>query len=75
MKSKHLKKEDLDAEIKCCPFCGSDNVSLENTWIPSYWVECCDCSARAESDAGYDSSDEGHRDAALNAIEKWNSRV
>lgn len=37
--------------LKPCPFCGGSNVDLANTWTPSFWIECDDCSAQVHGDS------------------------
>ncbi|MBC8719260.1 Lar family restriction alleviation protein [Ochrobactrum sp. Marseille-Q0166] len=37
--------------LKPCPFCGGTNVDVSNTWTPSFWVECDDCSAQVHGES------------------------
>ncbi|WP_273794610.1 hypothetical protein [Brucella intermedia] len=37
--------------LDVCPFCGGNDVDLANTWTPSFWVECEDCSAQVHGEA------------------------
>lgn len=62
-------------ELKPCPFCGSTNLELLNTWTAVYWVECkcgVEVTGRAYPDPD---SLEDHELAAKSAIERWNRRV
>jgi Lar family restriction alleviation protein len=50
--------------IKCCPFCGSDEVEVCRTNKNAYWIRCGECGADAES----------HR-TRKRAINNWNRRI
>ena len=34
-------------ELLPCPFCGSEDVELQNTHTASFWVKCNQCEAEA----------------------------
>lgn len=36
---------------KPCPFCGSNDVVLNNTHTASFWCECTDCSATVHGES------------------------
>ena len=38
----HVALEPKD-EVNPCPFCGSRQIEIVNTWTPSYWAECQIC--------------------------------
>lgn len=40
----------MSEELKCCPFCGSDEVDVVRTHHDACWIECAECGAEAESD-------------------------
>lgn len=70
---------DLDLTLLPCPFCGSSAVELSNTWTASYHVECEDCGAEGPSStrrttARGNRSPKVHREAALEAAERWQTR-
>lgn len=52
----------MSEELKPCPFCGGNNLSVEG--ITFYWVECIDCNA---SISGHETEEQ--------AIEAWNRRA
>jgi Lar family restriction alleviation protein len=54
----------MTENIKCCPFCGADEVLICRTNPNACWIECADCGATAASS----STREG-------AIDNWNDRV
>ena len=35
--------------LKCCPFCGADEVVVCRTNPDACWIECAECGATAES--------------------------
>jgi len=75
-----------DLALDSCPFCGSNNLTVENTHTPFYNVTCEDCGAdgpdgvpnpdydgkriRSKVLCGY-----LHQDAFANAIALWNDRI
>ena len=56
------EEKTMNEELKPCPFCGGNNLSVEG--ITFYWVECTDCNA---SIAGNETKEE--------AVEAWNRRA
>lgn len=61
--------------VEACPFCGGDNITLNNTWTASYWVECSDCGAEMHTQSSGDYNNKGHhlREAKA-ALDAWNTR-
>ena len=67
-----------------CPFCGSSNQEIQNTWTAGYWIECeCEVQvhgAYATELDGFDHvgevdfSESAHTAAAKDALNKWNTR-
>lgn len=63
-----------------CPFCGSANLELGNTWTACYWIMCDDCTAEVHGEPFGEDDGKGHyrvrahRKAKASAIEKWNTR-
>ena len=53
----------MSEKIKCCPFCGSDQVEIARANEKACWVECFLCSARSKSAASREK-----------AIANWNRR-
>lgn len=53
-----------EIELKPCPFCGSDDVTWFYGLEDEHYVECLDCSAKAESYSGLE-----------DAIAGWNARA
>lgn len=67
--------------LEPCPFCGGNSIELQNTWTPSYWLECQDCEARASSRGHWNEQEdpqgtdpESHELAKAAAIAAWNRR-
>lgn len=72
--------------LASCPFCGSGNIEVANTWTPSYWGECLDCHAQGApsgilpaEEAAYKITG-GYSPSALkrgraDAIAAWNRRM
>lgn len=71
----HVKLEAQD-KLLPCPFCGSEDLELNNTHTACYWVECSQCGAEVSGTAIYSDSDkpEDHLEAAKSAISAWNRR-
>ena len=64
------------APIAPCPFCRGYKIELQNTWTPSYWLECQKCEAQVgDQKNGRADNKTGHTLSALNAIEAWNKRA
>jgi len=53
----------LASEIKPCPFCGSDEIEIEQTHPEAIWFRCSNC--------GAETSAADHVDKALSI---WNQR-
>jgi len=76
-----ITAKDIRVKLLPCPFCGSSDVELANTWTPSYWVECNVCEARAgcaheKFKSNADAFDKKrHRKAAKASAVAWNSRA
>lgn len=51
----------IEAELKPCPFCGSEKVSAYHNNKICQTVECLDCGARM--------------DEVPDAVERWNTRT
>jgi len=67
--------EEEKQGLKQCPFCGSTNLELLNTWTACYWIECpCGVEVTGESYPMPHSLID-HELAKQSAIEKWNHRV
>lgn len=75
----NLKIEPGD-DVLPCPFCGSENVELNNSWTASYWVECLECEGRAHGKAfGTDCTPKEltlrhNKLAKASALAAWNRR-
>lgn len=71
-----IKLSLLEEEVLLpCPFCGSSNVELVNTWTACYWLEC-ECGAQIDGESfPNDYSLADHEKSKRSAIEKWNRRV
>lgn len=74
----HVALDNHDA-IEPCPFCGSVEVELANTWTPSYWVECKGCGAEVHPHGpswkkGDDTKPAKHLASARRAMKAWNRR-
>jgi len=68
-------------QLTQCPFCGGDDIELENTHTPSYWMECQNPDCQAQVHGAYGSQLEGkisemkrHRYSAESALLRWNTR-
>lgn len=73
-----------DPDLRPCPFCGSKNLTVDNTHTPFYTAQCLDC--ETEGPRAYGIGDRWHRrmsrkavtalhqQAFLAAIEMWNVR-
>jgi len=75
----NLSSKDIKADIAFCPFCGG-SAELQNTWTPSYWVECIDCEAQVhDPDSAWVRCDaemkSKHTASAKRAVKAWNKRV
>lgn len=55
---------EIEIELKPCPFCGSDDVVFGAGLEDEYYVECWDCSAKVESCNGME-----------DAVAGWNARA
>jgi Lar family restriction alleviation protein len=71
---------DPEDKLMPCPFCGNNQVTIENTHSPCYWVEC-ECGAEMHSggvkwktEAGKNNMS-NHRKAKQMAIDAWNQRA
>jgi Lar family restriction alleviation protein len=54
----------LEELIKKCPNCGSDDISVRETLIGTYWVHCYDCGVAGRTGASKDE-----------AIYNWNEGI
>lgn len=62
--------------VEPCPFCGSDDVKLVNTWTASYWMACQDCGAEMHTGtAGDHDNRKHHLREAHRALDAWNCRA
>lgn len=69
--------------LKPCPFCGGEDLRLENTHSAMYWVLCVSCNTQKFDDeiedAGKAQSEaeliQAHEEAMRMAAEGWNQRV
>lgn len=74
----HLETGD---RVEPCPFCGSTDIELANTWTPSYWIECNGCGAemhpvnRKPWGRGDDTKPAKHLASARAALKAWNERA
>ena len=70
-------KDIKTEELLNCPFCGSSQISIGNTWTISYWVECENCYGRAEDleGEGRDGKLQEHKDSIARAVMAWNRRA
>lgn len=69
-----LEREPSDV-LKPCPFCGSEDMTIENTWTACYWIECvCGVEVTGNSYPN-DRSLKDHQKSKKSAIDKWNKRV
>lgn len=83
-KTNHLSAhgESTDEELKPCPFCGGENILVENTHTPSYRARCDECGAEGPEEAAYCNrpaptrkiGEDLHRRAFKAAVEAWNFR-
>ena len=69
----------MKTELKPCPFCGSDNVSIQDMSDGGFCVECqdCPCVLGDISWGGYhigEGANEGEFSTPEEATEKWNTR-
>jgi Lar family restriction alleviation protein len=72
----HLELEPTDL-VSPCPFCGSKDIELQNTWTASYWIMCQSCGARV-SDPGMERNPElyaDHQASKAAALTAWNTRI
>ena len=53
----------MNEAIKCCPFCGSQEVHFCRSNPDACWIKCASCDAETDSDTDRNG-----------AIEKWNRR-
>lgn len=53
-----------EEELKCCPFCGSDEVIVCRTNPYACWIRCSECGADAE-----------HGETRIEAFANWNRRI
>ena len=66
-----------DDVVLPCPFCGSDDIELQNTWTAAYWLQCQECGVKM-SDPGMDrdpNSLKDHQASKAGALAAWNRRV
>lgn len=76
----HVALEPKD-EVNPCPFCGSRQIEIVNTWTPSYWAECqiCGVEVHPRNAPSWGRSDERdpkkHLASARRALKAWNTRV
>lgn len=78
---KNLKKE---IRLKCCPFCGCDQMTIYDDWRNDLSCVCCDqCGARGPAvdesdlmDGFIEAAPEEEIKAALHALasDRWNCR-
>lgn len=82
--SAHYNEEHTkqDASLKPCPFCGSDDLEIQNTHTPSYSVQCQGCQAEANGPYYYGKAMRTrkncvrqHRKAFDSAVQAWNQRA
>ncbi|WP_140918206.1 Lar family restriction alleviation protein [Limnobaculum xujianqingii] len=73
----------VDASLLPCPFCASDELTVDNSWTPYYSVECQCCGASIPGNFEpntfrFNSKEEcrcAHEQAFNSAINCWNSRL
>lgn len=39
-------------KLEPCPFCGSTDITCQNTHTPYYWAECQNCDAQGPTESG-----------------------
>ncbi|WP_416187168.1 Lar family restriction alleviation protein [Hafnia paralvei] len=72
----------IDVPLNNCPFCGSDQMQVENTGTANYWVECSLCTAQGAVVAADDEEEIIdalsmiiiHTEVFNEAIRLWNAR-
>lgn len=68
-------KKKLDKSLRPCPFCGSKEVKLENTYTPCFWVECsCGAQLTDEIPNRSDADLNQYKESMKEAANKWNTR-
>ena len=70
----------MSDNMKGCPFCGSNNVALQQSHARNTWVvygKCLQCGASAKAYACHDlpSANDWDTDECHYAISSWNSRA
>lgn len=71
---------ERDDRLLPCPFCGGNQMVLENTHSPSYWIEC-PCGAEMHGPSvkwkteGGRNSMANHKKAKQMTIDAWNQRA
>ena len=72
----HLQLTDADTVLPC-PFCGSDDIELQNTWTPSYWLQCQGCCAEVHDNEMWNDAEshEEHQASKARVLAEWNKRV
>lgn len=75
METIHLTLNEND-KLKPCPFCGGEDLELQNTHTASYWIECLSCGCELHGEAFSPDDDfQAHHAAKDSAIEAWQRRV
>jgi hypothetical protein len=67
---KACREKESSAELRECPFCGSENLEVCNTHTPSFWVACLDCGSQAHGQH-YPGN---YQRALESAVTAWNLR-
>ena len=71
LKGKIMNKDNEEMELKSCPCCGSNKVSIQETEGCDYLIGCDKCGLQVFDDMKW--GKKGF-DAKQNVIEKWNTR-
>lgn len=66
-----LRKSD---KLRPCPFCGSNDLELNNTHSASYWISCA-CGAEMHGKDFDGKSRPAHREAVKSAVNRWNKTL
>lgn len=71
-----LTDEEKSALLPC-PFCGSTEIELCNTWTASYWMKCqnCGCQMDDPNESGDPSLLADHEVSKSAVIKVWNTRT
>lgn len=76
----HIPLED--AALYPCPFCGSNEIAVENTHTASYSAECQKCEAQVSGPWHFGNRIKSraqcrrvHQKAFDSAVQRWNTRA